>query len=152
MLNKMTDRNGSFRKLLGAVGGALLFADGTYVTMIGALLILWAFFEDFGNLTLWVFDDRCTNKAYDALKKDPHASVNAFHAHQVALRQYAERQHRTFRQRIAFAWEQLLSRVKAFFARLNFWKAKFTILNFYDKLTRPYRFGWRKYEDYSGID
>jgi hypothetical protein len=115
MLNKMTDRNGSFRKLLGAVGGALLFADGTYVTMIGALLILWAFFEDFGNLTLWVFDDRCTNKAYDALKKDPHASVNAFHAHQVALRQYAERQHRTFRQRIAFAWEQLLSRVKAFF-------------------------------------
>ena len=106
MFNRMTDRNGSFRKLLGAIGGALLFADGTYVTMIGALLILWAFFEDFGNLTLSVLDDRCTNKAYDALKADPHASVSALHAHQVALRQYAERQHRTLRQRIVITWRR----------------------------------------------
>jgi len=144
MLNRMTDRNGSFRKLLGAVGGALLFADGTYVTMIGALLILWAFFEDFGNLTLWVFDDRCTNKAYDALKKDPHASVNAFHAHQVALRQYAERQHRTFRQRIAFAWRRLIAKANRLADQLDLWESKLTILNFYDKLSRLYRGRWEE--------
>jgi hypothetical protein len=144
MLNRMTDRNGSFRKLLGAIGGALLFADGAYVTIIGALLILWAFFEDFGNLTLWVLDDRCTNKAYDALKRDPHASVNALHAHQVALRQYAERQHRTLRQRIVIAWRRLVAKANRLSKRLTAWRSKFTILNLYDKLTRIYRGRWEE--------
>ena len=144
MFNRMTDRNGSFRKLLGAIGGALLFADGTYVTMIGALLILWAFFEDFGNLTLWVLDDRCTNKAYDALTKDPHASVSALHAHQVALRQYAERQHRTLRQRIVITWRRLVAKANRLAERMDAWDSKLTILYLYEKLTQLYRGRWEE--------
>ena len=144
MFNRMTDRNGSFRKLLGVIGGALLFVDGTYVTMIGAILIVWAFFEDFGNLTLWVLDDRCASKAYDALTKDPHASVSALHAHQVALRQYAERQHRTLRQRIVIAWCRLVAKAKRLSERVDVWDSKLTILNLHDKLTRLYRGRWEE--------
>lgn len=80
------------KKFIGVAAGLALVPYPEFAVL---LFFLWLFWENLGNLTLRIYDDRRLTQTQKALKASMSANVEGYYVHMLTMRFKADRERRS---------------------------------------------------------
>lgn len=80
------------KKFIGMAAGLALVPYPEFAVL---LFFLWLFWENLGDLTLRIYDDRRLDKTQKALKASMSANVEGYYVHMLTMRSKADRERRS---------------------------------------------------------